>query len=525
MSVKSYKISLLELHDCDIVLGRHKVLKLLRAWRKNHTFEHICSKCGKRIEFKLVNFDLCCDRFYYNDQLSCYNVKSIGVPTPKYLFLLPQLRRMIEKARIETNQCFLVLADPIYWQISTTLIYEKVLKFVLGLPMTCRTKEPQPIEKTPMFYKQIQEAPLNYGSLDSRSCGKATFIRQVAFGKRCCYSMRGMIVPDATLKPNEIRLPDFIVKRFGLKGKWVILNRMPSLQPENFVGLQVPREGPPWPYDCFGVPLEILPSINGDFDGDEVNIYLFSSVLAQAECATLLNPEWEMGSFVMGMKLSPCQDMLVAYFLFYDEIDFLPYKEPNLKDTLTVIYEIHGSRVAFKAFDDLRRFYLRKFEKEYCFAITLEEIEWLVNTIRSGGDIKTSRGCLLVQLLAEAKGDLPHLHQMFGQIGTQWDVFVKNSFWSGITPAEAVAHAKQSHEALIQLAQIWKPGYDHYKVVYNVQGLVVNYLAQVIDGANRIVERDVLDAFHYTDLVKIPTFKFILDKVLVKRDFSIAEVD
>ena len=189
--------------------------------------------------------------------------------------------------------------------MSTTLVYEKILKFVLGQPMSCRTKTVQPSSKTPMFYKQIQQAPLNYGSLDSRSCGKATFIRQAAFGKRCSYSMRGMIVPDATLKPNEIRLPDFIVEKFQLKGKWIILNRMPSLQPENFVALQIPVNGPLWPYDCFGVPLEILPSINGDFDGDEVNTYLFFSHLSQAECATILNPEWEMGSFVMGIKLNP----------------------------------------------------------------------------------------------------------------------------------------------------------------------------------------------------------------------------
>ncbi|GIX69221.1 hypothetical protein CEXT_21631 [Caerostris extrusa] len=43
-----------------------------------------------------------------------------------------------------------------------------------GLPVTSRTEIVQPSSKSDLFYKQIQEAPLNYGSLNRRSCGKAT---------------------------------------------------------------------------------------------------------------------------------------------------------------------------------------------------------------------------------------------------------------------------------------------------------------------------------------------------------------
>ena len=516
MSVIKYRVSLLELKDCPLRLTPQQLLKVLKAWRKFHEFGHVCSKCKKKLEFGSMNFGLCCDQFYFNNQLLWYRLMSIAIPTPNYCFLLPQLKRMIHKAHIKSNQDFLVVPDPIYWQMSTTLIYEKVLKFVMGQPMTCRTKNVQPPSKTPMFYKQIQQAPLNYGSLDSRSCGKATFIRQAAFGKRCSYSMRGMIVPDATLKPNEIRMPDNIVKKFQLKGKWVILNRMPSLQPENFVALRVPVDGPSWPYDCFGVPLEILPSINGDFDGDEVNIYLFFSHLAQAECATILNPEWEMGSFVMGMKLSPSQDMLVAYYKFYDEIDFLPYKNPDLKKTFKVIYELFGSKIAFKAIDDMRKFYLQKLE-ETVFSINLEEILWLVDTIEKGGDISQGKGCLVVQILAKAKGNFDLHHQMFGQIGMQGDYFVKNSFWTGLEPAEAIAHAKMSHVALWQTSKIWQPGYGHNKIIYNVQGLIVDYLGRLIDGEKRVVEPDVLYAVHYTDVLSPETFEYIFNKIILQQ--------
>ncbi|GFR03163.1 RPOLA_N domain-containing protein [Trichonephila clavata] len=136
------------------------------------------------------------------------------------------------------NQNFFVLPDPIFWQVVSTLVYEKIMKFVQGLPMTSRTQTVQSPSKVGLFYKQILETPLNYGSLQRRSCRKPTLIRQVAFGKRCILSMRGMIVPDASLRPNKIQLPAHVVKKFNIHNQWIILNRMPSLQPGNFIALR-----------------------------------------------------------------------------------------------------------------------------------------------------------------------------------------------------------------------------------------------------------------------------------------------
>lgn len=134
-------------------------------------------------------------------------------------FRFAQLQRMIDQAKLSVNQVFIIFPDPIYWQMTATLVYEKVLKFVTGTPVTYRTKKIEPPSKSPVFYEQIQNAPLNYGSLNPRSCGKATVIRQVAFGKRCVLSMRGMIVPDVSLQANEIRLPNYIIDKFQLKDK------------------------------------------------------------------------------------------------------------------------------------------------------------------------------------------------------------------------------------------------------------------------------------------------------------------
>lgn len=520
MAVTRYCADILNFEDCPVRRTTEELLLYLKAWRKHTSHEGKCLVCNHDLIFEQVPFTTCCQYFYYNKNLACYPLNSIAVQTPGYLFLLQQFQRMIAKEKIQTNQDFLVIPDPIYWQVKATLGYEKVIKFTKGQPVTRRTEDVLPPSKSFMFYKQLQEMPLNYGSLDSRSCGKATLIRQIAFGKRCVLSMRGMIVPDPTLRSNEIRIPDSIVDKFQLKGQWIILNRMPSLQPGNFVALQVPRHGPSWNNSCFAIPLEILNAINGDFDGDECNIYLVPNIQAQAECATLLNPEWEIGCFVMGLKLAPSQDMLVAYYMFYDDIDFLPYKSPNLTSTLRVIYELYGSKAAFNAIDSLRKFYLKVLQKRTCFAITLEEIFQLLEMARDS-DFETFRnraqktkGCLVTQVLAGAKGSFEHLYQMFGTVGQQGSQFIKNSFWTGLTPLEAMAHARTSYNALSQSGKIWQPGYGYTKIAYNIHDIKVDYLGRLMDGEKRVIEQDVLDVLHYTDVMSEETFSYLVLKIL-----------
>ncbi|GIY04385.1 DNA-directed RNA polymerase [Caerostris darwini] len=460
----------------------------------------------------------CCGQFYYNGRLTCYPVQSIAVRTSGYAFLLPQLKRMLQQATFEWDQDFLVIPDPIYWQVASTLVYEKVMKFVQGLPVTSRTEIVQPSSKSDLFYKQIQEVPLNYGSLNRRSCGKATLIRQIAFGKRCQLALRGLIVADGSLSANHIRIPHSIVTQFGLKNKYVMVVRMPTLGPANAIALQV-LDDPKWTCPCFGFPLERTESLNADFDGDEINIYLVMNHQSQAECMSLLSAKAEMSDFVMGLKLAPSQDMLVAYHMFYDSIDFLPYKHRDLRRTFQVIYDLKGSAVTYECFEKMRQFYMDALENKTCFALTLEEMKRLLHY--GQGSLKEFKthvqkepGCLKIQILSGAKGSFEHVYQMFGAVGYQNGYYVQNCFWNGLTAREAVAHAVTATEALSNSSNIWEPGYGYSKSVYNLQSLHVDYLGRLVDGT-QVLEKDVLDVLHHTDVMSEDTCAYLLEEVLV----------
>lgn len=514
MSVKDYTISLLSHDKCRIQFTPDQLVSYLKAWRKKNSFGTTCAQCQQKLDFGPIHFTICCDKFYYNGQLDPYPVESIAIATPGYQFVLPQLKKMLND---ESDQDFLVVPDPIYWQMKSTLVYEKTMKFVMGKPMTNRTTQVQPKEKSGQFYKQIQEAPLNYGSLSHRSCGKATLIRQIAFGKRCQYSMRATITPDTSLRPNEIALPRQVVEKFNLLGKWVLVNRMPSLQPENVIALKVVKIAD---FDnCVGIPMEIVAALKADFDGDEFNIYILMNVQSQAECEQILNSENVMGSVNMGLVLSPSQDMLVAYRLWKNEIDFLPSSSDNdLKTVLRILYDIHGSKRAFEGFDKMRQFYLRKMFEDCVFGLTLEEMLKLVDLANNVSLeqfeklVKSLDMCLVHQIEAGAKGSYDLLYQMFGSIDLQNGK--ESSFWKGLTPNEAVTHAMASIDSLSQLEKIWEPGYSYSKSVYNLQGLNVNYLGQLVDGRT-VVENDALDALHHTDILSESAFV-----ELMKQEFT-----
>ncbi|GFQ78851.1 RPOLA_N domain-containing protein [Trichonephila clavata] len=292
---------------------------------------------------------------------------------------------------------------------------------------------------------------------------------------------------------------------------------MPSLQPGNFIALKV--HSPGWEYDCFGIPLEVVQAMNADFDGDECNLYLVPNALSQAECATILNPESQLGCFVMqGPKLTPTQDMLVVYFAKFNDIHFLPYKQSDLSKTFQVLYDCYGSQQAFEYIDQLRQFYLEVLQRQMCFALTLQEMQSLYEWGRESLEVfqekaERSSGCLVTQVLSGAKGSFEHLYQMFGSIGYQNDVFVKHSFWEGLRAKEAVVHAKTATEALSNASKIWEPGYSYYKMVYNLQGLYVDYKGRLMDGET-VIENDVLNVFHYTDVMSVEGFQHLLDTTL-----------
>ncbi|GBM71695.1 hypothetical protein AVEN_127065-1, partial [Araneus ventricosus] len=492
MSISSYNISVLRYEDCPIRFTPKQFLHYLKCWRNHHSHRNSCLTCRKKLTFRRYHFTTCCQHFYYQ-KCASYPVRFVAVRTPNWNFSIQCLPKFLKKYDIPYRQDFIVFSDPIYWQITTTLVYEKAMKLVQGIPMTRRTKDIQPPEKSFVFYKQMIEAPLNHGSLARRSCGKNTFIRQYVYGKRCILAMRGTISADSSLEPGQLRVPDQLSH---LLGEHVLVNRMPSLQPENVIELQVAKT---WKYDCFGLPLEILESLHADFDGDEINVWIFNNYQSQAECTYLLSSKYEMGSKTIGLKLAPCQDMLVVFYIHYDKIQFLPYKHPqkDLKKTFRTIYDLYGSAKTYECFNEMRKYYLYVLNNERVFSITLKELRRLIKlsaTYKTFDQFEKNvpEGDLVIQIKSGAKGSLYHLYQMVKCVGPQDNGYVKSSYWDGLTPWEAVLHAKTSYYALLQSGKIWEPGYSYSKNVFNLQGLHVDYKGRLMDN-DILIENSVLN--------------------------------
>lgn len=532
MAVTHYKISVLEYQDCPIKYDDiDVVLNILKCWRNNHTTANACSKCSNVLHFEL-NFKLCCDNLYFKP-VNEYIVQSLAVYTPGHSFLPKSLKDNLKKMKIKINQDFLILPDPIYWQISSTLIYERALKYAFEQKNGKRSKKQKIVverkknsQEDIYMYGKVQSAFLNHGSLNQRSEGKNTFFRKIALAKRSELTIRAMIVPAPFLKPNEIIIPEIMESKLKLKGKWLIVNRMPSLLPENFLALKVVNH---WPHDCFGIPLEVVGQMNADFDGDEINGYVVHNAQSQAECEVILNSECNMQSYTMGIKLSPSHDMLVVYYLKYDEINFLPYKNRDLHQTLKVIYDLYGSKVCFDSIVKLKEYYLNVMQNEILYAITYKEIQDLENLARGltyeefENAVKDKNmGCLTTQILAKAKGTYYHLYQLVGSVGLQYakntiitlDNNIKSSFMQGLNPVELVVHAQAGIDALISSSGISSVGYIYFKLINNLHNWMVNYKGELVDG-DTIIEEDILNILHFEDMLSKPSFEELIRKYLI----------
>lgn len=523
MSVVAYSINILNYKDVKLKLLPEHLKVLLSAWRTHHSTANTCRTCKVELNFKDYNFTIHCNGMYFKPTTT-YIVQSIAINTEGIHFLPEPLKKAMEKNKLEMNQDFIVIPDPLYWQVSSTLVYDRVMNFVLGETSSKISKIA--LKDSTFYYKQMLHAYLNHGSFAQRSEGKNTYFRKIALAKRCEFTARAMIIPAPNLKANEIIIPSSMERELKLKNKWIILNRMPSLLPENFVALRVVGD---WPHDCFGIPLEIAPQLNADFDGDECNAYIIKSLQAQAECQVLLNSEFNISSFTMGIKLTPCHDMLVAYYLKYDQINFLPYKHPDLQKTFKVIYDLYGSQKCFECFDSMRQFYLDATQNDYLFTLSYEEILEL-KRLASGTleefieNIKTCKdNCLLTQVRSGAKGTFVHLYQLVGAVGFQYteytvpptNAYIRSSFLDGLTPTEMVTHAQAGFEALINTSEVWKPGYDFFKLSNNLQDVEINYLGQVVDKNNVICD-DSIKMLYYEDLMSKESFSELVEKYLKK---------
>lgn len=528
MAVTNYKISILKYEDCPIKYDNPcLVLDILKCWRNNHITSDTCLKCSNTLSFDL-NFTTCHNNFYFKPTDE-YIVQSIAIKTPKHAFLSKNLLDQCKKHNIKINQEFLVLPDPIYWQITSTLDYESVLKYAVGYEPSKKRKNTgqkrKRSEEDILSYNKIQKAFLNHGSLSRRTEGKNTYYRKIALAKRMIYTVRAMIVPAPFLKPNEIIIPESMEKELNLKGKWMIVNRMPSLLPENFVGLRVKDC---WPHDCFGIPLEVVQPMKADFDGDEMTGLIILNLQGQAECQTILNSEENMYSFAMGIKLRPSNDMLMVYHLKYDAIDFLPYKHPDLNVTLKVIYDMYGSKVCFDCIVKLKDYYLQVMQDEMLFCISLEEIQQLEKLCEGKSyeefqnalkDCKT--GCLKAQIDANTKSTDYHLYQIVGSVGLQYsknitffqNKFITSSFRKGLTAVEVVLHAIVGIDGLISSSGVSYAGYSYFKLINSFINWLLNNKGEITDGKT-VVAEDYLNIAYYEDLLSKETFQELIRKYL-----------
>lgn len=529
MAVTHYKIAILKYEDCPIRYDDpYLVLYILKCWRNNHITSDTCLKCSNPLSFNL-NFMTCCDNFYFKPTNE-YIVQSIAIRTPHHAFLPKNLLDQCKKHNIKINQEFLVLPDPIYWQITSTLTYDSVLKHAVGYVQTKKKKYRVPKRKRSEedieMYNKIQKAFLNHGSLSRRTEGKNTYYRKIALAKRMIYTVRAMIVPAPFLKPNEIIIPESMEKELNLKGKWLILNRMPSLLPENFVGLRVKEC---WPHDCFGIPLEVVQPMKADFDGDEMTGLVVLNVQGQAECQSILNSEENMYSFAMGIKLKPSNDMLIAYHLKYHAIDFLPYKHPNLNTTLKVIYDLHGSKKCFDSIVKLKDYYLQVMQDEMLFCISLEEIQELEKLCKDMSYEQFQEvmkdcpsGCLKTQIDANTKSTDYHLYQIISAVGLQYSKnitffennFITSSFRKGLSPVEVVLHAIVGIDGLISSSSVSYAGYTYFKLINSLLNWKLNYKGEIVDGET-VVAEDYLNMAYYEDLLSKETFQELVQKYLV----------
>ncbi len=131
-----------------------------------------------------------------------------------------------------------------------------------------------------------------YLSFDSKKGGAGAFVTRDVLGRRLTRSARAVIVPDPTLRLDEIRLPKSIAETLfeGLapaQRTRVLVHRNPLLHRRGLLALKPVIDNSDNP--VFGMPLGILSVMGADFDGDTVCVVALETAEALEE-AKLMSP-------------------------------------------------------------------------------------------------------------------------------------------------------------------------------------------------------------------------------------------
>lgn len=325
-----------------------------------------------------------------------------------------------------------------------------LMKYILVPPLNIRSNEDEEwTTKLSMLYNRLIES-LNYGSIKTIQknlekifgtngsdsllallSGKSGIFRKICYGKRLENSARTVITGDPFIDTDEVRIPRKIadkltmeytitgeeqdMSRFfiskgvpltewhkvkGLKvtkmlsnGDIVLLNRQPTLSYQSILGFRAKiREDD---IKTFGIHPSVTKTFNADFDGDEMNIFVFPYSEDMERCRIINFPEC----------INKIQDQKS--------------------------YEYLG----LKSYEELDR---------HGFTVTLRDIA-----------TKEYKGTSLETMIeSKAKGSFKNFEQMSSRLGTQYILGEKkgeidNSYYTGLNMQEYILHQSAAREGIV----------------------------------------------------------------------------
>ncbi len=169
---------------------------------------------------------------------------------------------------------------------------------------------------------------------------KTGLVRRHLLGRRLDLSGRAVIVPDPTLSPDQVRLPNAAKRavdaaaRDGWKPGWVLLNRNPTLHRYNLLACRIAgwNESP-----VISLPPLLCGAFGADFDGDTMAWHLPASPEVEAEWRDRASFAGHRRSVASGGGIAHVtQDLVLGFWLLTARPDLLPaeFDGPTALDRL-----------------------------------------------------------------------------------------------------------------------------------------------------------------------------------------------
>lgn len=384
-------------------------------------------------------------------------------------------------------------------------------------------------------------------SLKEKMTGKTGFFRKYSLGKRTENCARAVISPDPCLCIDEVGVPSVfaenmhvslfnpaskrIEKRSLKDGDIVLLNRQPSLQRHSLLSFKVKLTQE----KTIMINPLVCSAFNADFDGDEMNLFCPGNYASIAEAYELLSPE---NCFLSPQNNSPIfypilDSVSCLYILSSGSFDFgnknfiddlidslnnvelekykrITLTSSELKKLVNKIYEILGAKKALYFIEECQKL-SANILMDLGFSIGYDTCREL---IRSRDLLDTddqtenaimskllrpidNTNHLVVSAMSGAKGSMDNIIQIACCVGEQHVTeecpysdlsrqkdFCKNSFMSGLNPAEYFFHAQAGREGVISTSmRTPKTGYIHRKLARALEDCVLHH-----DGTVRTID-------------------------------------